>query len=704
MANNKPNRIFVYLLILTFIFAFLQVSALMTLSPLLQRVYEASYLPTLSPKWSQLGPLAIFVGIQMMLYIVLTIVIWGVTRLNAIFWQWSPQQTWYAALSIWLLTIVTILLLNQVNYPLSSMAMILSALWSEQWACYMLYPLLMILLGLIVGAWLGVWVRLRQYGRIAVVLWLIITILIIVTSFISYHWIGLTATKHPHRGNSNQPNVIMIGIDSLRPDFTHLGSGQPRNGQSLTPHLDNFLQDATIFTHAMTPLARTFPSWATVLTGQYPLHNGARFDLFPKSELHLQNALPRLLKQQGYATYFATDEKRFSIISHHFGVEHSLGPKTGLFDFLLGNMNDFPLSNLLINTALGHWLFPYTSINRSAFVTYKPSAFNTYVERQLVQARQNQPIFLAIHFCLPHWPYIWRTAHLKHIHEQFPRQLYAKSVKRVDQQAHQFIHFLKRHHFLDHSIVVVLSDHGESLLKRHDRVVAYHNYQPGSHSSPDIMHTLDNLFNFNGYHFNTSYGHGTDVLSSVQNHIVLAMKSMGLNQRFVAHKVSNPVSTTDIKPTIMHLLGLEQSSHVDGVSLVPYLQGDASMADQRALFMETGLVPSELRRNGQGLPQTLRQVLKDYQLHADNRLSLQPKAAYQLIPYKQRAIQKGQWLLAFYPLHLPHQATILVNLNNHRWSDDIHGTWAQKAPVNTLLNDIKHFYGDELIGKQPFLS
>lgn len=706
MFNKNSIRILCYLLILTAVFLILQLSALATLSPLLKRMFHASNVPSLAPSWWQMGPFLVFVAIQILLYGLMTLGVWLITYLNAIFWKWNDKQVLYAALSIWLLTVLIILLLNQVFFPLSTMTMLLNSILPVSWSQLFLYPLVITFFVLIMGAWLGIWCKARQHSLLAINLLLIITICIIIGGILISNWHQFITPTHNDRGSANKPNIIMIGIDSLRPDYTNLGEGQPIKGQSLTPKLDNFAHKGTVFTQAFTPLARTFPSWTSILTGQYPIHNGVRFDLYPKSQLSLQYTLPHILQKQGYTTYFATDERRFSNISHRFGIEHVLGPKTGFFDFLLGNLNDFPLSNLIINSPVGHWLFPYTSINRSAFITYEPRAFNAYVERHLLKAPSDKPIFLAIHFCLPHWPYIWRESHLDNIHDHFPRQLYAQSVERADRQVANFIQFLKQNHFLEHSIVVVLSDHGEALLKKHDRVISYHNYQPGLDSAPDIMHTLDNLFNFRGFHFNTSYGHGTDVLSQVQNHIVLAMQASGLKNNanpFYSGQYKKTVSTVDIKPTILQLLSVPSQTRIDGKSLVACLKGSQAQCSKRPVFMETGIAPPELQRNGEGLPNTLTDVLNDYQLHDDMMISLRPQAAEKLIPFKQRAVRQGHWLLALYPLVLPHQATILVNLENGQWTDDLNSSWAQQAPVPLLERHLRKHYGQEVAQQEPFL-
>jgi len=78
----------------------------------------------------------------------------------------------------------------------------------------------------------------------------------------------MRASGEPARvaqGNT-APNIILIGVDSLRRDAV----GQVR-GLGVTPNIDVFLRDgAHTFNDAVTPLARTFASWTAILSGRNP--------------------------------------------------------------------------------------------------------------------------------------------------------------------------------------------------------------------------------------------------------------------------------------------------------------------------------------------------------------------------------------------------------------------------------------------------
>jgi arylsulfatase A-like enzyme len=68
------------------------------------------------------------------------------------------------------------------------------------------------------------------------------------------------------------PNVLLVVIDTLRAD--HLSpSGY---GRDTSPRLAAFAQGALRFTHAQTPRAKTSPAVASLMTGLYPHEHGVR--------------------------------------------------------------------------------------------------------------------------------------------------------------------------------------------------------------------------------------------------------------------------------------------------------------------------------------------------------------------------------------------------------------------------------------------
>lgn len=376
---------------------------------------------------------------------------------------------------------------------------------------------------------------------------------------------------------SGPPNIIFIGVDSLRPglvgEYGSLG---------YAPSLSNFVQGGHRFDDATTPLARTYPSWMALLTGRRPARSGVRENLMPRAEVNVVT-LADMLGEHGYQTVYATDEVRFSNIDASYGFERVLTPRVGASDFLLGKINDLPLTNLLANTFAGKWLFPETYANRAAAITYDPRTFVKRLEDGV--RRDSRPMFLAMHLTLPHWPYRWRADE----DEVFSRTMdsayrYLASVVEVDRQFESVMDLLQRKGLLENTLVVVFSDHGEGLNLPMD----------------NLARTADRSQSVGVPVW--SAGHGTSVLSGSQFQILLAARAFGIPGIVDSSGIhKQPVSIEDVAPTVLDLVGIPpKAGALDGVSFAAVLEGkvgtDIRMDPSRIRFTESAYSTPSLRQ------------------------------------------------------------------------------------------------------------
>jgi hypothetical protein len=365
------------------------------------------------------------------------------------------------------------------------------------------------------------------------------------------------------------PNVIILGVDSLRQDLT-----EARNGAVVTPNIDRFLAGAIRFSDATSPLARTYPAWVSILTGRHPVATNARFNLMPRSLVHEGVTLPDALSNHGYRTIYATDEVRFANFDESYGFDQLVTPPVGAVDFLLGYAGDVPLVNLLATTAAGGLLFPSNHANRAANVTYEPEDFVARLENEIVV---DGPAFIAIHLTLAHWPYSWATAAAPTTPQEY-RPAYRRAIEEVDRQFENVLRMLARKGLLENSLVVVLSDHGEALGGKTDSMLR------ATGSSREIWDSL--------------WGHGTSVMSPHQYGVVLAMRAFGRAQLAGAAGAYDwPVSLLDLRPTLEEFATGKAPSGIDGISLLPLLANPSEVAriDSRVRFTETDFnTPSTL--------------------------------------------------------------------------------------------------------------
>lgn len=366
------------------------------------------------------------------------------------------------------------------------------------------------------------------------------------------------------------PNVIFIGIDSLRTDVMPVDASSP-----LTPNINRFLINATRFPDAVTPLARTFPSWVSLLTGRHPHTTGAFNNLLPRNQIDTQGTLADVLREHGYQTVYAIDEVRFSNVDESYGFDQVIGPPMGASEFVISFFADSPLLNVTVNTRLGELLFPHLHANRGTARLYDPDAFARKVDREVVP---RQPTFLATHLTLSHWPYSWADAAPPTLEpDALTPTFYLDAVRRVDRQFGDIWNSLRNKGLLEDAIVVVFSDHGESFTSPDDSLVPF--------DSPEIIRLGAK----------PSWGHGTSVLAPHQYGVVLAVGRFEGGAAVPAPRVvAEPVSLEDITPTVLDLLGIEASAPMDGRSLANWIDGNATSGRSlagRVRFTETEFNP-----------------------------------------------------------------------------------------------------------------
>lgn len=622
--------------------------------------------------WRVLPGIGFFIFSQLFIHFLFLMLLWWMVSFASSVFKVTENHRVLCGLGVYALAIMFVLSANQVSYPNSRVIELTSMfIFNPKMAAVTLYftgGLLLAITGLaIVGT-------LRHFGGIqsSVLLSMLAAISVgaYFTMLPTYHVQPLFA----------KPNIILVGIDSLRPD--HLGHF---GGDVATPFMDDFLNQATVFTDSVTPLARTFPSWTGILTSLYPRHVNVRTNLSDQTTANLANALPAVLNKAGYDTLFATDETRFSNISPAYGFHQLTTPPVGLNDFLLGTFNDFPLSNLVVNTVIGKWLFPYSYGNRPAYVTYDPNSFLNLIQ-PMIGENHPKPVFLAVHFCLPHSPYLWRGLSGYQVQG---RERYSASVHRVDAQVAGLFRELNQAGLLKNAVVVLLSDHGEALEVPGDRVTERKLYQP-SHAGKIPMFYPPSMAHEG---VNESVGHGTDVLGLPQYHNVLAIRVYGAHAP--ARDVIGAVSTLDIMPTVLDLAQVNKPK-IDGVSLAPLVLGQVKKVPNSTIYLESDYSPQAIRTV---FPETRKVFLEGIHLfHIDDktlRLTVKPDMIDKIVHSKQIAVIQKGWMLALYPQKNLTRMPILINLTSGAWTNELNTPLAKHAPVGLMMSNLKQFYGDE---------
>ncbi len=264
---------------------------------------------------------------------------------------------------VWSLSLSLLLCVNSYYFPLSAFGKLFSL------PSIYLYPLMLVSALLLILLLLP-----TMYHH-----W-ILTLTVVISTYVFYTWQQpLTAPS-----KTASPNVIILGIDSLSPKSI--------NSKNM-PFLHQLLNQSVYFTDTISPLARTYPAWSSILTGLTVSHHHAEENLVPRRLVNSRASIAWIVRQAGYHTVFATDDRRFNSISTDFGFNTVIGPKMGVNDFILGAFNDFPLSNLLLQFKISKWLFPYNYSNRASFFSYYPDTFTQELIDQLSSPSFKKPCF-----------------------------------------------------------------------------------------------------------------------------------------------------------------------------------------------------------------------------------------------------------------------------------------------------------------------
>ncbi|MCL1048192.1 sulfatase-like hydrolase/transferase [Shewanella abyssi] len=460
---------------------------------------------------------------------------------------------------------------------------------------------------------------------------------------------------------NDKPNIIIIGIDGLRPDHLNYDSAQ----SDYAPFINALLSESQNYINSYSPQGRTYVAWMSILTGLYPKNNGARFNLAPPELINKKLPLVEKLKSRGYHTAYAMDERRFNQIDKAYGFDSEVGPMIGAADAFISSFSDLPYINLMLKHPYSKYLFPYLYNNRAYGKTYNPKAFNDEVIESL---NTKKPNFLAVHFCQLHWPYT-SIDFIEHTPEEwegnYSHFMYKSMLKKVDDQLRTFFEQMKNKGFLKNSIVYLISDHGEGFkLKQSKRFTTPIN-------GPDTQ----------------SWGHGTNVLDQQQAKVVLA-KLRYRDDKVINKpiKIDGLYSLIDILPSLDDELNLDLIVKFDGIILPDLTLVKPS---NRHIFVESSLPLKSINASFVDEKKVVSETASSYEVRPSGRAVMKPEEYKNLLSRKQRSIYQGDFQLAMLP---DKNMITLLNFDSNELSIIAADIEPKSDKVKALLLKLCNFY------------
>ena len=556
---------------------------------------------------------------------------------------WYPQRP---SFKMWLISALSLLLLSTgilVGWQITGFPTLYDWFPGRAWMAETLHPHWWLWLGsgllglFFVGAWRQ-WTEPGFAKRAAMAL-----------AGIGATMVMLQPLKAETPSSNDGPNVVLLGIDALRPDrLSFYGHDRPTS-----PNIDAVLAESVIFEETYTQLPRTYPAWITTLSGAWPTTHGIRDNLPTDNKIIPDLALlPQVMQQAGYTTGFATDDSRFSYMVPEAGFDMIRQPEVGLANFALSiNEPRFRAFHALLHNPLGFSMVPVQAYNQSFGKSYRPELFNEFVVDGLAELSKSERFFYAVHSCVLHAPgdriYPWNNMYgqtgyrgrnrfkysssgsgmmvaevegakgekARRIADQDNR-IYDSGIAMADALVGDVVESLKKSGLWDNTILILFSDHGEELW---DTDLPYKWYGPN-----------------HGFHV---YGDG---------HLKVLMSIRFPDGKMAGQRVTQPVRLIDFAPTVAEMVGLEWPNAMDGESMLAVARGEEP--EDRLIYMETGL--SEPRYWVKGHKKyPFKKVSKRYSVSPETgRVHIRPKFRTALIRSKERAIQVGPHKLIWHSL------------------------------------------------------
>ncbi len=338
-------------------------------------------------------------------------------------------------------------------------------------------------------------------------------------------------------GSAARPNVLLIGIDTLRAD--HLGC--LGYGKDTTPALDRLAREGVLCTRAMSTSGWTLPSVMSVMTALYPeVHRTCAY----------QNRLPpevatlaEVLRADGRTTA--------GFVSNPLvGSRYGFADGFDLYD-------DFTVT---LDAGLN--LFGKHDETRDEQQSAGTGELVTQTAVKWLERGPQQPFFLFVFYMDPHYDYLppapfdtmfdpnypgdmdGRGIFHEPRHSQRPSArdlqhllaLYDGEIRYTDGCVATLLQALARSGVLDHTLIIVFGDHGDEF------------YEHGKTA-----------------HDSTLY----------QEIVHVPLILWGPGRLPAGQRIDAVTSLVDIMPTVLDYLGVSRTSPLQGASLRPLVESTA---------------------------------------------------------------------------------------------------------------------------------
>lgn len=348
-----------------------------------------------------------------------------------------------------------------------------------------------------------------------------------------------------------KPNVILIltddqGIGDL---------GCHGNPWIKTPNIDRFYEDAVRMTDFHVSPVCT-PTRGAVMTGQYPINNGAWATYKGRDFLSRSPyTMAKLFRENGYRTGLFG--------KWHLGDNYPVRPTDVGFDVAVQHMSGG------VGELSDYWGNNY--FNDTYFVNNEPKRFEGYCTdiwfdeaMKFIDETEEQPFFVYLPTNAPHGPlyvddkYAKPYRHL--VGKKIPSAEFYGMITNIDENFGKLEAFLEEADLADNTILVYFTDNGT-----------------GNGVSKDFKL---------GYNMGLSGKKGSRLEGGHRVPFFIRWKDGKIDG---GRDVADAVAHVDLIPTLAELCGLRlpKSLDLDGIDFSPVLRADGGTLEDRTIFVHS---------------------------------------------------------------------------------------------------------------------
>jgi arylsulfatase A-like enzyme/Tfp pilus assembly protein PilF len=308
-------------------------------------------------------------------------------------------------------------------------------------------------------------------------------------------------------GGQKVGNVILISIDTCRADHLSCYGFQHK----ITPNIDAVADEGVVFENVLSPAPLTLPAHSSMMTGTIPVshgvhgHKGYRLG-------ESNTTLAEVLKSNGFSTGAVIST---FVMDSQFGLNQGFDTYDDSFDEKLSTTGIVERKGLEASDHAISW----------------------------IEHHKDESFFLFLHYYDPHADYVppepFKT--------RYASNPYAGEIDYTDYCIGLVIDKLKALGLYDSSLIIITSDHGESL---------------GEHGE---------------------LTHGYFIYDSVQK-VPLIFKHP---EKMEPIRISERVGVVDIFPTVCKQLDIETLSETHGIDLSGYFSKKKHAPEQRTYYCES---------------------------------------------------------------------------------------------------------------------